>query len=39
MPMNRFKVNLAADPATIEKISAFARVSNRMPVRLASRVA
>jgi cytochrome P450 len=34
MLMNRFKVKLAVDPATIEEITAFAMVPNRMPVRL-----
>jgi len=33
------KVKLAADPATIEEITAFAMVPNRMPVRLELRVA
>ncbi|MCP3716184.1 cytochrome P450 [Paraburkholderia sp. CNPSo 3281] len=35
--MNRFKVKLAADPSTIEEITAFAMVPSRMPVRLALR--
>jgi cytochrome P450 len=34
MLMNRFKLTLAADPSTIEEITAFAMVPNRMPVRL-----
>ncbi|CAD6533469.1 hypothetical protein LMG27952_02756 [Paraburkholderia hiiakae] len=32
--MNRFKVRLAVDPSTIDEITAFAMVPNRMPVRL-----
>ncbi|MEM5403277.1 cytochrome P450 [Paraburkholderia unamae] len=35
--MNRFKVTLAVDPTTIEEITAFAMVPNRMPVRLERR--
>ncbi|WP_321947568.1 cytochrome P450 [Paraburkholderia sp. J10-1] len=34
MLTNHFKVRLAVDPATIEEITAFAMVPNRMPVRL-----
>lgn len=34
MLMKHFKVKLAADPATIEEVTAFAMVPNRMPVRL-----
>ncbi|WP_233888973.1 cytochrome P450 [Paraburkholderia flagellata] len=37
--MNRFKVRLAVDPSTIEEITAFAMVPNRMPVRLELRPA
>ncbi|GAB2915005.1 cytochrome P450 [Paraburkholderia jirisanensis] len=37
MLMKHFKVELAIDPATIEEVSAFTMVPNKMPVRLEPR--